>query len=291
MSDNPPFYILIRTSKRPKFFAKMMTSIKAQTYSNIITIVHTDDQNDTYIQGDIIIKGERKYPTKEHKAPYNLYNNTLLQSIPEGAGWYMFIDDDDIYTAPDVIEKALQYCKEDFINVTRVIRWNHQIYPRNWHSCKSFQTECFILHTKHKGIALWWDHQGGDHYYSRQIIEKLKINWIDGVILCQAQEGKGHGHRFDLGEASPERLKNGLPEMDRTLVPVLFKIGIRFPQECKGYEGEVKNIPLWRAKGFEQQQRIIINPTPENIKEVREQLKHRPPLSENKYKYLYKKNK
>jgi len=287
-----PFYILIRTSKRPKFFAVMMESIKQQTYPNIITIVHTDDPADTYVTGDIIIKGERIPKLKKGHAPYNLYNNRLLQTIPEGDGWYHFIDDDDKYAAPDVIEKTVVRCKKQEINIVRVKRWSGSIWPKTWGQ-RSYQTECFILHTKHKGLATWWDKTGGDHNYSGQITKKLQINWIDGIIICEAQEGKGHGDRFDIGEAKQAgvNITNGLPAPDRTLVDVLFRVRVVFPHECKGYEGEVKKLPLWRAKDLETRHRVIINPTPEQIAAAREALKHRPPLSEARWNYLYKKKK
>lgn len=52
-------YILIRTANRPMFFQHMMESIKKQTYKNIVTIVHSDNPNDLYVEGDIIIRSER----------------------------------------------------------------------------------------------------------------------------------------------------------------------------------------------------------------------------------------
>jgi hypothetical protein len=286
-----PFYILIRTSKRPKFFAAMMESIKKQTYPNIKTIVHTDDPGDTYVTGDMIIKGDRVPKGHKGHAPYNLYNNRLLQAIPQGDGWYHFIDDDDKYAAPDVIEKSVAKCKEKQINIVRSKRWSGSIWPKTWGSQTSFQTECFILHTKHKNIASWWDKTGGDHHYSKQITKQLQINWIDGIIICEAQEGKGHGDRFDLGQAKHAgvNIDSGLPIPDKALVDVLFCIRVRFPQECKGFEGEVKKVPMWRAVAMEAQKKVIIDPTLEQIAEVREALKRRPPLSEARWNYLYKK--
>ena len=51
---NDPVYILIRTANRPIFFRNMMESIKRQTYKNIVTIVHSDNPNDLYVEGDIL---------------------------------------------------------------------------------------------------------------------------------------------------------------------------------------------------------------------------------------------
>lgn len=193
-----PVYILIRTSGRPRYFARMMETIKKQTYKNIVTIVHSDDPRDEYVTGDIIIKGTAYGPAFGN-APYNLYNNRLLKAIPDGPGWYHFIDDDDMYESDNVIEKFVNASKKDHINVARVIRWNETIWPKKWGEQKSYQTECFLLHTDHKAKAQWWAHLGGDHDYSRKLTKVLPINWIDNLIVCRAQEGKGHGKKLDEG--------------------------------------------------------------------------------------------
>jgi glycosyltransferase involved in cell wall biosynthesis len=189
-----PVYILIRTSNRPKCFKTLMESIESQTYPYIKTIVHTDDPKDTYAKGDIIVKGKR---SKKGNAPYNLYNNTLLQNILDGPGWYVFIDDDDAYTASDVIEKFVKNAKEDYINVAKADRGHGRIWPKHWKKQTSFQTECFMLHTKHKNLAKWWNKKGGDHHYTSQITKVLPINWIEDLIVCKAQIGKGRGLRKD----------------------------------------------------------------------------------------------
>ena len=193
-----PVYILIRTSKRPKFFSCMMESIKKQTYKNIVTIVHSDNPEDKYIQGDIIINGE--YYNQEHGThPYNLYNNRLLEAIP-GEGWYHFLDDDDIYASNTAIEKFVEFSKIDCINVARVRRWHGRTYPRHWGKEESFHTESFFLHTNHKNKARWCGDKAGDHFYSKQLTSILPINWIDNLLVCEEQEDKGYGKRKDKGE-------------------------------------------------------------------------------------------
>ena len=187
-------YILIRTSGRPMFFARMMETIQNQTYKNIVTIVHSDDPRDEYVDGDIIIRGSA-YAPGYGNAPYNFYNNTLLKAIPENNGWFHFIDDDDEYASDTVIDQLVEKSKEDHVNVGRVERWNGTIWPRGWKTQRSFQTECFFVHASHKMKANWWGHKGGDHYYSKQLTKKLPIHWIDNLIICKAQEGKGHGKK------------------------------------------------------------------------------------------------
>ena len=250
-----PVYILIRTSGRPKYFKNMMESVKSQTYKNIITIVHTDDPRDTYVEGDIILKGSRFSPL-EGTAPYNLYNNRLLEAIPEEPGYYCFIDDDDKYHSDDAIEKFVSQCKEDYINICRVIRWNGVIFPKNWKGQKSFQTECFMLHTKHRNKARWWANKGGDHYYTRNLTccenEPLEINWIDDLIVCEAQTGKGHGRRIDIDGKGERRLS----KTDKIAVYYLRDVMSPFP--ARGKKGETKIIQGNYAEYLEKKSLAVI---------------------------------
>jgi len=218
-----------------------MDSIKSQTYENIITIVHSDDPNDEYVTGDIIIHGE-KYPRSMGSGTYNLYNNALLDAIPEGEGWYHFIDDDDMYNSSEAIETFVKKSKRDHINIGRSDRGHGNIWPKHWKGQRSFQTECFFLHTDHKNIGRWWGKRAGDHNYSRQITDKLKINWIDHFIVCKAQEGKGRGWCLDLGE-SPA----GNPKIKPKEVMVLYLKKLMNPKPAKGKAGDIKMMKYERA--------------------------------------------
>lgn len=245
-----PVYILIRTSNRPKFFARMMETIKEQTYKNIVTIVHTDDPRDEYVTGDIIIKGTA-YPPSYGDGTYNLYNNLLLKSIPEDKpGWYHFMDDDDEYASVSAIERLVQASKKDHINVARVERIMRQgkvIFPRQWGKQKSYQTECFFLHTDHRLKAKWWGNKDGDHHYSKQLTKVLPINWIDNLLICRAQESKGHGRKLDKGES---RAKINYPP-DK-LVPVLALKDYKIGTQANWLKfGEVKEIKYKQASEFE----------------------------------------
>jgi hypothetical protein len=198
-----PVYVLIRTSRRPEFFRVCMESVFSQTYKNIVTIVHTDDPRDKYAKGDITIQGSC-YGSEYGTAPYNLYCNKLLDAIPEGEGWYHFLDDDDMYASNDVIEKLVKLSKRDYMNVAHVKRWGNKIMPPEWGDTrKGFQTECFFLHTDHKNKARWWGNKNGDGNYSLKLLKTMPVNWIENLIICKAQEGKGHGNRADLKNITP----------------------------------------------------------------------------------------
>lgn len=245
-----PVYILIRTSGRPVFFKRMMESVKAQTYKNIITIVHTDDPRDDYVEGDIIIKGHA-YSRDYGTGPYNLYMNRLLKAIPDGPGWYHFIDDDDEYFDENAIATLVKNAKRDHVNVGRVIRWNGVVFPKqkSWNnrSRESFQTEIFFMHTDHRLRAKWWANKGGDHYYSKQLTKVLPINWIEDLIICKAQEGKGHGRKLDAGG---KLAKRKTPDCKR--LPVLGVASRRTGKARDNVrQGEFKWLPTKKALDLE----------------------------------------
>ena len=267
-----PVYILIRTSGRPKFFARCMESIKAQTYPNITTIVHTDNPDDDYVEGDIIVRGEA-YPRSVGTAPYNLYCNRLLEAIPDGPGWYHFIDDDDAYACPDAIERFVAASKRDHINVTRVRRWNDVVFPRRWCVQQSFQTECFLLHTDHKGLAKWWANRGGDHNYTRQITRSLKINWIDDLLLCYAQEGKGHGRKLDEGQhvqatATIPMKRLSTVAIRNELILCRYLKRVRVPSYRRGDIGELHHLPRYTAYQMAMKGKVEIVQDGENVQNL-----------------------
>lgn len=174
-----------------------MASIDTLVYpEEIYTIVHTDDPRDDYVYGDIVIRGEVHYPS-QGGATYNLYNNRLLQAIPE-EGWVHFMDDDDEYISPEAFTH-LEKASKNKIHVAKVERWNGQIFPKPWKKKNSFQTECFVLWSTVAKRYRWWADKGGDHNYTRRITRDHAIEWHDKLI-CKAMNGKGHGRRYDVNE-------------------------------------------------------------------------------------------
>jgi hypothetical protein len=239
-----------------------MRSIKSQTYKNIITIVHTDDPRDEYVTGDIIIKGAAF--GKEHgNGAYNLYNNRLLNSIPDIPGWFHFIDDDDIYFDDNVIENLVKSSLKDHINVGRVERWDGKIFPTQWKKQKTFQTECFFIHTDHRHKSKWWANLGGDHYYSEQLTKILPINWIDNFLICKAQEGKGRGKRLDKGLKETQYKLSGK-------YPVLGLQTIRTGKESERIrQGEFKYMDYEIAEKLEKENKIKFSYTDDYKKPIR----------------------
>lgn len=192
-----PLYILTRTSGRPEFFRRCRESVKALNYPNVVHIVHTDDPRcESYIECDILIRGEA-HGAYVGTAPYNLYNNRLLDAVPSG-GWIHFIDDDDEYTCPEALDWVHDGMDKEAVNVCKAARWNDTIWPRNWGKQMSFQTECFVLWSTLSKRAKWWGDKGGDHHYTKQLTRRANRTWNDYLVV-RAQEGKGHGQLIDAG--------------------------------------------------------------------------------------------
>jgi hypothetical protein len=197
-------YILTRTSGRPAFFARCRETVKALAWPGpVVHIVHTDDPRDTYVKGNIIIRGETLGPSFG-TGFYNLYQNRLLGAIPRQEGWVHFMDDDDEYIGPDALaflpgadRTALHVCKTRRVGVSK----HCQIFPPLWKKQKTFQTECFALWSAIAVKYQWWGDKGGDHHYTQQITRKYPIIWHD-VLATQSQTGKGKGERLDADGAA-----------------------------------------------------------------------------------------
>lgn len=232
-------YVLTRTSGRPEFFRVCRESVKSLTGFRVVHIVHCDDPlSEHYIDCDILVRGEAHGPWTG-TAPYNLYNNRLLKSIPAGRpGWVHFIDDDDYYVAPDVFEKMLHNADRRKVHVGKVDRLTN-VWPKHWGTQMSYQTECFATWSDLARNCTWWAYTGGDHFYSRQLTKKSTgVEWND-VMIARAQEGKMHGKLVDRGGRAAT-----LPEPHpNTNVALKW-----FERKSMG---QVKTMPYREAKVFE----------------------------------------
>jgi hypothetical protein len=242
---NETLYILTRTSGRPKFFARCRETIKALAWPGpVVHIVHTDDPRDTYVDGDIIVKGET-YGPSFGTGFYNLYNNRLLKAIPAVEGWVHFMDDDDEYVAADSMNwlagenrGAVHVCKTRRAGVCK----SGEIFPAQWKKQTSFQTECFAIWSSIAKKFDWWGNKGGDHQYTRKITRRHPIIWHD-LIATQAQSGKGNGHRFDA---------DGEPVNKRGCMPADTKVYFKMFATIKRMkQTQLINMDLYEAEILE----------------------------------------
>jgi len=236
-------YILTRTSRRPVFFAAMRESLKRLTWpGGIVHIVHTDDPRDTYVEGDIIIRGESlaDIPVKRRGGQYNLYNNRLLDVIP-GDGWVHFMDDDDEYAAPDVFERLLADADPERVIVGHVKRGGGRLIPQDWGTQKSFQTEIPVMRVEVARSSRWPATKGGDHIYNAPIVEQYGCQWVDDVLIATSREGKGNGLRNDM--RGSDVVPHGLPDDTQVYVkPSLYEAFKPFYITLKEAEKMAKDV-------------------------------------------------
>ena len=159
-------YILLRTSNRPKFFKVCMESIKAQDYPNIVTIVHTDDPKDDYVEGDIIIKGERDYQARS--GFYNLYNARVIAFNQRSMNPYL------------VGSKIFEDIED---------RWNRGCFGREWDECNDNKSRKNWNKNLGQGRAKVFEVRRSysdwffmDHFLTEEIVDKLDL------YIYQAQE-------------------------------------------------------------------------------------------------------
>jgi len=239
-------YILTRTSGRPAFFAKCRESIKALTWpGQVVHIVHTDDPRDTYVEGDVIIKGET-YGPSFGPGFYNLSNTRLLKAVPTAEpGWVHFMDDDDRYIAPDSMNwlhgenrDAFHVCKTRRAGVSK----HAEIFPAQWKKQSSFQTECFAIWSTIARKFEWWGQTGGDHHYTKKITRKHPLVWHN-VIVTEAQAGKGKGASLD---ASGAVVHPGIIDQREM---VYFKMFTTI--KGKGKQTQLLHVPYYEAEVME----------------------------------------
>lgn len=88
-------YVLTRTSRRPRFFSRLRESLLGQDYSRVVHVVHSDDSADTYVDADIVIRGEPLPVVPKVSSGPELYNGRLIRALQElEAGWVTMMDDD-----------------------------------------------------------------------------------------------------------------------------------------------------------------------------------------------------
>jgi hypothetical protein len=85
------------------------------------------------------------------------------------------------------------------------------------------------------------------------------------MYSCKCQAGKGYGM------AERHMQKHTQQEL---LVPtwVLYNTRVKFPSDCRGREGEIKQIPYRRALELEMRGKITINPIGEVIEAKKKEL-------------------
>lgn len=198
-------YVLTRTSKRPKAFARLRNSLRKQTYPHIVHVVHSDEPTDTYVRGDIVLHSPRLRATPNSTFPWEVYFATMLAHIKShcGEGWVTFMDDDDVYVNHTAVERMMQYASHpDRMPVWKTIRENNRISPERFGAPLDAPEgricwESSMHHTNHIGRVEIDGNCGSDGRYWARMSEFLRVVWVDEVF-ARPQAGKGNGKRKDV---------------------------------------------------------------------------------------------
>lgn len=203
--------ILTRTSNRPLGFDKCFYSVKNQTYKNINHIVSYDTEKDLSYLNNYKIKKIKVHknekilpPLNNDKkfwfTPYNLYCNTLLDTVDDG--WILFLDDDDFLDNNKVIEQLMDKIKdENTLYIIKMKNSNNETIPRNFNNKKiqrgNIGTSCVVFNSKFKNVK-WDSYKCADFRF----IEKLKniipnIEWLNIQVVTLNNNGN-LGKREDI---------------------------------------------------------------------------------------------
>lgn len=170
---------LIRTSYRPKQFARLMKSIEAQTVPINYIVSYDDDRALDYIpEGTAIVKVS---PTPD-KYFYNLYCNTLKSIVDDS--WLCFFDDDDYLINPISIEKIRTHLLNKDEAVICQFTRNGRVKPpfRQMDEGRIVKgyigMPCIFLHHSHKDVAEFRATEDADYFFIKEVAEKMKTKFV-----------------------------------------------------------------------------------------------------------------
>ncbi len=213
VKKKPLVNILLRTSKRPKFFEECIKSIEGQTYKNIRIIVSTDN-NDTekYVVPYKVVPikcvpnnniqeppNDRAYGAIAH---YNLYLNDLARQVKDG--WVIYMDDDDLFSSPTAVENIVNKIENDDSLVLWRIFSSSRVVPNDSNFGKEpFNCDIggnsFMFHSKHLPSVNWEPYRRGNFRVASKLYNMLKPVWIDDIyVSTQMDTGvAGLGQQID----------------------------------------------------------------------------------------------
>lgn len=180
--------ILIRTSRRPRFFEDCVRSVESQSYKDWRIIVSVDDNyTETYVKpyGYQYIKVLRS----NSQCFWNTYFNTLVGEIKNG--WIIYLDD-DAQLMPGALQIIVDHCKDNSLLVWKYQFANGRIIPEKnfWKKQpqrKHIDTGCFAHQKKH--FMDWDGLRAADYRIVFQLYQKLKPIWINKILIKAGNNG------------------------------------------------------------------------------------------------------
>lgn len=229
--DNlPTANVIVRTSKRPNYFARCYKSIMQQDYPNINIVVTTDEPEAVrytrpakarLLQMPVIEKEE--HPNSDDYGMYFPFNKYLEIAQSKVKGYVLFLDDDDMFNATNAVTEVMRVMREDALCIWRVYCGAGLTVPNG-----SFGKEVKLrdvsgigtcYHTKHNHLTDWGKWKYGDYRTIRNLNNNLDTIWLDAV-LTRRQTGAGMGRRIDINQP-----KIGYMKTVKILHPSAGKVG------------------------------------------------------------------
>ena len=221
--NTPLINIITRTRNRPNYFKRCVESLNLQTYNNIHHIVTYQVEEDleyinnfgfnntTPVKVPNIIKDESLFNMIEgHKvyhAPYNSFFNEAHKYIKEG--WVMYLDDDDMLTFANTIEKLVEEINNYDMDTKHLWRVQFPTYLiphdkefneyKNGSPLKCCQISAIGLmyHSNHLDKINFHEWSLGDYFAFKGLDEKLPKRNMINHPLTRLQTQPGFGKRQD----------------------------------------------------------------------------------------------
>lgn len=178
--------VLIRTSNRPDLFARCLESIRAQSHKEIRVVVAYDNPEAlNYLPDDVT----RIQVTPAREFPYfwNLYCNELKAQVT--AGWFFFLDDDDLL----IDDRALERISAWLVNPSRGVICQFQRWGKPKPDSVMMATRriirgrigmpCIFLHAMQKDVAAFDGYPAADFRFITAVSKKLQLTWAKVIVV------------------------------------------------------------------------------------------------------------
>ena len=185
-------HVLIRTIGRETMH-RCIDSVNAQTYKDVKVHVYANAETipkQAEWAHEIYIDQQRPIGFG-----YNLFCNTLKSQVEDG--WFIFLDDDDYFDGPDVLEKLASHLTDTETAVICQFRRGMKIKPSQTEiQAKSITTgrigmPCIVLHHSKKDIAHFDNSYNADFRFIKEISQKIKCKFIELVVINSPQRSHG----------------------------------------------------------------------------------------------------
>lgn len=184
--------ILIRTSNRPRMFARCIESVLNQHYKNVRIIIAYDtfkavEYITPYQNRGANVELLKVTPDKNHPYHWNLYCNELKDRVKDG--WFFFLDDDDMLAGPHVLDNLANMLDDD--ERAYIVQFDRcgTIKPSNAY-IEQVRIErgkigmpCIILHHLMKKVGTFDGKKGADYRFIKEVAGLTTVQFRKLVLV------------------------------------------------------------------------------------------------------------